>query len=109
MELIEPSHSLTPETMALQSILLHCSCSCCAFNNGNLCFSQKCTSACRLCIEQIADVVEEEEDELTRAARLTSHAEASSSDSKVVLPSLILNTFHPCVLHVKVSEYVQTV
>ncbi|KAL0023521.1 hypothetical protein WJX79_006936 [Trebouxia sp. C0005] len=40
--------------------------------------------SCRLCIEQIADVVEEEEDELTRAARLTSHAEASSSDSKAI-------------------------
>ncbi|KAL0046056.1 hypothetical protein WJX82_001167 [Trebouxia sp. C0006] len=38
--------------------------------------------SCKLCIEQIDDVVEEEEDEMIQAARLNSHAEASTSDSK---------------------------
>ena len=51
-------------------------------------------------------MVEEEEDEMIQAARLNSHAEASTSDSKVVFPSLILNTFCPCVMHAMVSEYV---
>lgn len=37
----------------------------------------------RICIEQIDDVVEEEEDEATQTARLDSHAEASTSEAKV--------------------------
>ena len=37
----------------------------------------------RTCIEQIDDVVEEEEDEVTQTARLESHAEASNSETKV--------------------------
>lgn len=36
-------------------------------------------------------MVEEEEDEVTQAARLNSHAEASTSEAKVVLPSPIPN------------------
>ncbi|DBA98847.1 TPA: hypothetical protein ACH3X1_014607 [Trebouxia sp. C0004] len=40
--------------------------------------------SCKICIEQIDDVVEEEEDELTQAARLNSHAEASSSEAKAI-------------------------
>ncbi len=67
-----------------------------AFSNCDLCFSWQCTSACRLCIEQIDDVVEEEEDEMTQAARLNSHAEASTSEGKVVLPSLTPNAVTVC-------------
>jgi len=41
--------------------------------------------ACRACIEQIDDVVEEEEDEITQAARLSSNAEASPSESQTTV------------------------
>ena len=75
-------------TVPLRSQLLRFGC---AFNNCYLCFSRPCTSSCRLCIEQIDDVVEEEEDELTQAARLNSHAEASSSEAKVVKRSVTQN------------------
>ncbi|KAL3131455.1 hypothetical protein ABBQ38_007763 [Trebouxia sp. C0009 RCD-2024] len=40
---------------------------------------QQLSEACKICIAHIEDVVEEEEDELTQSARLSSNAEASTS------------------------------
>ena len=91
----------------MQSTLFYCGHSCCVSINCDLCISWQCTSSCRLCIQQIDDVVEEEEDELIQAARLNSHAEASSSEAKVPLPSSVPDAMLSCVTPVMVSEYLQ--
>ena len=44
-------------------------------------------------MDQISNVVEEEEDELTQTARQSSNAEASTSDSQVSFCSLWFNKF----------------
>lgn len=43
----------------------------------------------RVCIDQIEDVVEEEQDEMAHSSRYASNAEASTSESQVmVLPTV---------------------
>lgn len=53
---------------------------------------------CRVCIDEIEDVVEEEEDESTQSARLSLNEEASPSKPQVLffLHAVILSYCTPC-------------